>query len=114
MKIQTDDYRVWYDSATATLNFQGFLREKGLTEYQPIQQLLDAAIAQQPPTITINLKELDFLNSAGMTILSRFIIDVRRKKTIQLIVKASNEITWQNKSLGNWLRLMPSLILNFD
>lgn len=109
MEIKTDDYRVWYDPATATVNFQGLLRESGITDYKPIEELLDEVMAQELPTLTMNLQQLEFLNSSGMSILSRFVIGVRKKKTTQLVVKGSKEMSWQGKVLGNWQRLMPAL-----
>ncbi|MDY7014362.1 MAG: hypothetical protein SVX43_12325 [Cyanobacteriota bacterium] len=112
MEVKTDDYRVWYESETSTVNFQGLLRESGIAEYKPIEQLLEDAIAHSPPVLTLNLKHLEFLNSSGMSILSRFVISVRKKKTIQLIVRGSSDVPWQKKSLGNWQRLMPSLTLD--
>ena len=109
MEIKTDDYRVWYEPATATVNYQGLLRESGIADYKSIEQLLDEAIALAPPTMTMNLQELEFLNSSGMSILSRFVIGVRKKKTIQLVVKGAKGRPWQGKVLDNWQRLMPAL-----
>ena len=109
MEIKTEDYRVWYEPATGTLNFQGLLRESSITDYKSIEQLLDEAIALEPPTMTMNLQELEFLNSSGMSVLSRFVIGVRKKKTIQLQVKGSKGIPWQGKLFDNWQRLMPAL-----
>lgn len=80
MEIKTDDYRVWYNPATAIINFQGLLRESGIADYKPIEKLLEQVIALEPPTMTMNLQELEFLNSSGMSILSRFVIGVRKKK----------------------------------
>lgn len=114
MEIQTDDYRIWYEKDNATLNFQGLMREIDMLEYKPLEQLLVHVINQEPPIIFMNLRELEFLNSTGMTILSRFVIEVRKKKTIKLLVQASNKINWQNKSLVNWQRLMPSLVLSLE
>jgi hypothetical protein len=114
VEIQKEDYKVWYEPETATVKIQGLLRENGIAEYKPIEQLLDHAIAQDVQTLTINLQQLEFLNSSGMSILSRFVINVRKKKTMQLVVYGSNKISWQKKSLGNWQRLMPSLKLEFE
>lgn len=111
MEVKTDDYQVWYEPATATMSFKGLLRENGIANYKPIEDLLDEVIAQEPAKITMNVQELEFLNSSGMTILSRFVIGVRKKKTMELVVHGSNHIPWQKKSLGNWQRLMPNLIL---
>ncbi|MBO9999046.1 MAG: hypothetical protein J7641_08580 [Cyanobacteria bacterium SID2] len=114
MEVIKDDYQVRYESETATLNFKGLLRESKIADYQPIQQLLDDVTALEPSTITMNLHQLEFLNSSGMTILSRFVIGLRKKKTIQLVVRGSDKIPWQKKSLGNWQRLMPSLTLDLE
>lgn len=108
-EIKTDDYRVWYEPESVTVNFQGLLRENGIADYKPIEKLLNDAVAQEPEAITMNLRELEFLNSSGMSVLSRFVINMRKKKTIQLVVRGSATIPWQKKSLGNWQRLMPSL-----
>jgi hypothetical protein len=114
MEIKTDDYRVWYEPATTTVNFQGLLRESGIPDYKPIEQLLEDAIAKNPPQLNLNLQELEFLNSSGMSVLSRFVIGVRKKKTIQLQVTGSKQTPWQQKFLENWRRLMPNLILEWD
>jgi hypothetical protein len=114
MEIKTDDYRIWYSPETTTVNFQGLLRESEIADYKPIEQLLDKVMAQELPAITMNLKELEFLNSSGMSVLSRFVIGVRKKKTTQLVVKGAKAVPWQGKSLGNWQRLMPTLTLEWD
>ncbi|MEB3827163.1 slr1659 superfamily regulator [Phormidium sp. CCY1219] len=113
MEIKTDDYRISYDTDTATVNCQGSLRLSGMDEYAPIVELLEAAINQEPPIMTLNLQELDFLNSSGINVLSKFAIKVRQKKTIDLVVKGSKDILWQGKSLKNLQRLMPSLTLEW-
>lgn len=112
MEIKTEDYSVWYETATTTVNFQGLLRLAGIPDYEPIIQLLNDVTEQEPQTITMNLRELKFLNSSGMSVLSRFVIGVRKKKTIHLVVKGSHDISWQEKSLNNWQRLMPTLTLD--
>lgn len=113
MEIKTDDYSVWYEPMTATVNFQGLLRLPGIPDYEPIVRLLNDVTEQEPPAITMNLQELKFLNSSGMSVLSRFVIGVRKKKTIELLVKGSQGIPWQEKSLNNWQRLMPTLTLEW-
>ncbi|HBB34942.1 MAG TPA: hypothetical protein DDZ80_20130 [Cyanobacteria bacterium UBA8803] len=114
MEIQTDDYRVWYEPATATVYFKGLLRESVIADYKPIEQLLEQVMAQELPTITINIQPLEFLNSSGLSVLSRFVIGLRKQKTTQLIVKGSKIMVWQGKLLDNWQRLMPGLTFNLD
>lgn len=113
MKIEGKTYRVHYDIATTTVKFQGSLRLSGTEEYAPIEDLLNEIAAQEPPSIVLNLRELQFLNSSGISMLSKFAINIRKKKNIQMSVVGSQEIPWQEKSLKNLQRLMPSLRLEF-
>ncbi|NES72545.1 MAG: hypothetical protein F6K24_48800 [Okeania sp. SIO2D1] len=114
MEINKEDYKVWYEPETATVSFQGLLREAGIADYEPIEELLKSVITSEPETITLNIRKLKFLNSSGMTILSRFVLSLRKKKSIQLIVNGSQSTPWQKKSLGNWQRLMPGLKMELE
>lgn len=112
MEIKTKDYSVWYDPVAKKINCQGSLRLIGMEEYAPIVQLLDEVISQEIPIITLNLQELQFLNSSGINLISKFVLKVRQKGNIQLAIQGSKNIPWQGKSLKNLQRLMPSLQLN--
>lgn len=46
--------------------------------------------------------------------LSKFVINIRKKNSTKIIVQGSAAIPWQGKSLKNLQRLMPSLILEFN
>lgn len=113
MKIQEKNYSVYYDISTATIIFQGSLRLSGMEEYAPIEQLLNDVVNQELPIIILNLQKLEFLNSSGISMLSKFVINVRNRKNIQMTVIGSQAIPWQAKSLKNLQRLMPSLKLEF-
>lgn len=113
-EIKGENYSVDYEPETTTVNFQGSLRLSGMPEYAPIVNLLEQVSAQQPATITLNLQGLEFLNSSGISMLSKFVIGARKKKTIQIVVKGSHGIPWQGKSLKNLQRLMPNLKLELE
>jgi anti-anti-sigma factor len=112
-EIKTDDYRIWYNSENSTVFCGGYLRLDGTEEYQPIMELLISAIKDRP-TIVVNLRELEFLNSSGISMLSMFVIKVRQNGNIQLIFEGSEKILWQTKSLKNLQRLMPTIKLDFS
>ena len=114
MEIKTEDYKIVYDTETATVTCQGSLRLNGMVEYEPIVRLLVEVAELEPPIITLNLCELEFLNSSGINVLSKFVIKVRQKKNIQMVVCGSKSIPWQGKSLKNLQRLMPSLTLELQ
>jgi hypothetical protein len=114
MEIQTEDYSIRYDPVTETVICQGSLRLSSMEEYEPIVQLLNDVADSEPATMTLNLRELRFLNSSGINVLSKFVIKVRQKGNVQLVVQGSKEIPWQGKSLKNWQRLMPTLQLKLE
>jgi hypothetical protein len=113
-EIEGEDYSVQYDPESVTISFQGELSLGGPADYAPIAQLLDDVANQEPSTITLDLRKLEFLNSAGISMLSKFVINMRKKKTIQVIVMGSNDITWQGKSLKNLEKLCPGLKLELE
>lgn len=109
MEVCGDDYQVSYDPATATITCQGSFRLYGVDGYGPIMELLNHAADQKPATLTLNLKELKFLNSSGINTISKFIIRVRNYKVSDLVIKGNRQTSWQSKSLENLQRLMPNL-----
>lgn len=111
MDITTDDYRIWYDSATTTAFCTGTLRLNGTSEYAPLLALLMDAVADVPELFTLDLQQLQFLNSSGINMLSKFAIAMRQQDNRQLKVIGSQAIPWQSKSLKNLQRLMPALEL---
>ncbi|MBE9129658.1 MULTISPECIES: slr1659 superfamily regulator [unclassified Coleofasciculus] len=114
MEIKSETYSLYYDAATSTVDCKGSLRLSGMEEYLPIVELLNEVADSQPPIITLNLRELEFLNSSGISMLSKFVIRVRQKKTVKIVVKGSQTIPWQGKSLKNLQRLMPGLKLELE
>ncbi|MEM9540394.1 MAG: STAS domain-containing protein [Cyanobacteria bacterium P01_E01_bin.42] len=111
---EDDEYEVSYDAETITIYFKGELALGGASEYEPIKNLLNDIVEAQPATITLNLEELEFCNSSGISMLSKFVLGLRKKKGIEVFVSGSNEIPWQSKSLQNLTKLLPKrLTLEF-
>jgi hypothetical protein len=114
MEIKTENYNIVYDKASQSIIFDGSLRLNGSEEYTSISELLNNVLKEEPEKIILNLKELVFLNSSGISILSKFVINVRKQKNIQMVVLGSTKNPWQGKSLKNLQRLMPYLKLELD
>jgi hypothetical protein len=112
VEIKTDDYSIWHDPESSTVFFRGFLRLDGMEEYEPVMQLLLDAL-ERSSRFHLNLRDLEFLNSSGISMLSMFVVKVREKGNVQLTLQGSDKILWQTKSLKNLQRLMPSLTLEF-
>lgn len=118
MEINCQDYQVAYDKDALTVTLQGELALMGMGEYPPIAKLLsqalDDATQQQSEYLTLDLRNLKFLNSSGINIISKFVIKVRRAKGVKMIIKGSDSIPWQEKSLVNLKRLLPSMVVEIS
>lgn len=114
LEIKDPDYSVQYDPKTQTVTFQGELQLSGMDDYTPIIALLDETIAQEPPTLTLDLRELEFLNSSGINMLLRLVIKVRDRTQMQLVVQGAEKVSWQSRSLQTLKRLMPRLDLRLE
>jgi Uncharacterized conserved protein len=101
MEIQTEQYHICYDRETATVSFSGSRGLSGPEEYQPIAQLRGDVVDVEAGKITLNLQQLEFLNSSGISMMSKFIIEVRKKARVQMAVQGSQSIALQAKSLKN-------------
>ena len=113
-QVKGEDYTVEYDAETVTIKFQGQLSLGGPKQYKPISKLLTDVAATGPKAMTLNLRELEFLNSSGISMLSKFVVGLRKKRTTQLIVLGSSSMPWQGKSLKNLQRLLPGLKLEVN
>ena len=111
MEIRGDGYSVTYDAMTDTIHFSGALRLGGPEEYKPLESLLGAAIGSEPARLTIDVCELEFLNSSGINVLYKFAVNARKLGNLHLIAVGSNRVPWQGKSLPNLTKLNPRLEL---
>ncbi|MBK7996591.1 MAG: hypothetical protein IPK14_25440 [Blastocatellia bacterium] len=112
MEIKTADYYVRYDENLATIFFGGFLRLEGVDAYKEILDLCVNVFDKQKQ-ISMNLTDLQFLNSSGISMFSMFVLKIRDLGDAKLTIQGSEKILWQTKSLKNLKRLMPSMTLEF-
>ena len=110
MNIIQSEYRVIYDDATATVTCAGAFRLHG-EEYGPVLDLMTEAANAKPPLLTLDVRELQFLNSSGINTLAKLILQVRKLAASQVLVMGSDRFPWQAKSLKNLQRLLPGLRL---
>jgi hypothetical protein len=107
--INGESFEIWRDEATSTVGFRGALRLTGMEDYAPILEMLKETLANPPAKVVLDFRELDFLNSSGITMFSRFVIEARDRTGVDLQFLASESIPWHARSLKNLQRLMPSL-----
>jgi hypothetical protein len=114
--LNGEDYSVQHDPATHTILFVGSIRLQSMEDYQPIQELLQAATVATEPGVIVSLdfRHLRFLNSSGINTVSRFVIEERKKARNTLKVLGSQDIYWQQKSLTNLQRLWPKILIEIQ
>ena len=112
MDISHDDDQVNYDEANAVVTCRGSFRLHGGDAYQPILDLLITAADSRAERLTLDVRELQFLNSSGINTLSKFILRVRKNQSSQVVIQGSAQFPWQAKSLKNFQRLLPDLQLD--
>ena len=107
MDIKEADYSVLYNPGAGTVTFNGTVRLQGLKEYEPLKALLHDAHLKTADgqRLILDMTDLKFLNSSGITTLSMFVIHVRQKANISLTVKGTKKVSWQEKSLLNLNKL---------
>jgi hypothetical protein len=110
--IEGENYKADYDPDRASVEISGVLRLGGLGEYAPIVLMLNEALGAHRD-VTLDLKRLEFLNSSGIGMLLKFVIEAR-KQDVGLKIRGSNSVPWQGKSLISLQRLMPALDLVFE
>lgn len=112
-EMNGEEYSIRYDATIATVFFQGSLSLASIEDFNPINTLLEVALSSAAPKLILNLHQLEFLNSSGISVLSRFVIKARNQSQTTLIVQGSETIIWQKRSLKNLQRLMPAMKLEW-
>ena len=107
--IHGESFDIRLEEENSTVLFKGALRLCGTDDYAPILDMLKETLASPAMPIVLDLRELDFLNSSGITMLSRFVMEARDHPGIDVQVLASETVPWHARSLRNLQRLMPSL-----
>ncbi|TGV79491.1 hypothetical protein EN792_041905, partial [Mesorhizobium sp. M00.F.Ca.ET.149.01.1.1] len=87
MEIKTDDYRVWIEGSN--IFFDGAMRLASSEAGAPVMALANSILASNPSTITLDLKDLHFLNSSGINLLAKFTIEVRKHPDVRLVVRGT-------------------------
>ena len=111
MNIQGESFEIRLEENNNTVCFKGALRLSGMEDYTPILSMLKGTLVNPAASIVVDLRELDFLNSSGITMLSRFVIEARDRANISLYFLASESIPWHARSLKNLQRLMPGMVV---
>ena len=107
MELKGEDYIVTYNEPKNAIEFFGTIRLRDSSDYASIDNMLIGAHRRTSGTLIMDFRNLQFLNSAGINVVSKFVITARRAGTVTLKVLGNTAITWQQKSLKNLQKLWP-------
>ncbi len=110
--IHGESFDIQLEEENSTVLFKGAPRLYGTEDYAPILDMLKETLVGADRPIVLDIRELNFLNSSGITMLSRFVIEARDRTGIEVLVLASDTVPWHARSLRNLQRLMPSLSIH--
>jgi hypothetical protein len=105
MEFKGEDCLVTFNENRNTVEFFGTIRLRDSSDYKSISELLENAHGKVNKELVLDFRNLQFLNSAGINTISRFVIQARRSEDIVLRVLGNEEISWQQKSLKNLQKL---------
>jgi hypothetical protein len=109
--IHGESFEIRLEEENANVLFKGALRLCGTEDYAPILDMLKEMLINPTTPIVLDIRQLDFLNSSGITMLSRFVMEARAHEGIDVQVLASEAVPWHARSLRNLQRLMPTLTI---
>ncbi|NJN15730.1 MAG: hypothetical protein HC822_05325 [Oscillochloris sp.] len=110
--MQGDEYRVEFSPSEGAVRFEGTVRLQTSDDYAPITALLHQAhAAAAGGSLSLDFRRLQFLNSSGISMISKFVINARKQDQVALIVLGNSDIYWQQKSLGNLQKLWPKVTI---
>jgi hypothetical protein len=107
-------YSVQVQEASRTVLFTGALRLTGMEEYQPVLTTLRTFLGDAAGCLTLDLRRLEFLNSSGIAMLSRFAIEARDQGPTPVRIRASSHVPWHARSLKNLQRLNPGIVIEME
>lgn len=109
MELKGEDYLVAYNESGSKIEFFGTIRLRDSSDYAAISDLLETAHRKSAVELVLDFRNLNFLNSAGINTISKFVITARRADTVRLKVIGNSAISWQQKSLKNLQKLWPKV-----
>ncbi len=105
-----DEYSIQLDGSGNGARLAGILRLASPVAYKPVLEPLHAAIEAKPASYRLDIGGLTFMNSSGVTALSRLVM-AARQHDVPLVCVVDDAVPWQRKTLSSLQRLYPKLEL---
>lgn len=102
---EKNDVTMVVDDDTAVL--RGTLQLQSLRAYEQLLAPIREAIERAEGSYTLDLRQLQFVNSSAVTALARLVL-LARQRGVAMTLRGSGAMRWQRATLGTLGRLYPS------
>ena len=113
MRIESENFRVWFDETSGTIYFDGALRLANPLEYRGIRELMIGAYGLVIGKLFLDFRDLEFLNSSGISALCQFIFEAKKIGTTPIQLVGNEHTHWQKRSFGSLTKLWDKLEVTF-
>jgi len=114
MRIEDQYFQIVYDKDKMTMSFSGSLRMNELQEFERVRKFMQEAYELEGNELILDFTGLEFMNSAGISTLCKFIFDIKEKGASKaLTIMGKNDILWQKKSFENLRKIWGELAVSF-
>ncbi len=101
IKLEDEFYKITFDEEKSTIYFEGALRLNDFSRFEKIKQFMLDIYSLDNKELFIDFLKLDFLNSAGISMLCNFIFDIKDQNKKPVTITGNKDILWQKKSFEN-------------
>ena len=105
-------YSISHPSSSESV-VSGTLRLSSPNEYESVFQSIKDDLDACKDEYVIDISQLIYLNSSGLTSLARLFIQARNQE-IKLIIKASKDIPWQDKTIPSLQKLYSKISVQYS
>ena len=84
-------------------------------EYEEIRALLEKIVESEPHEITLDIRDLELLNSPGIkTLAVDLILGAADREGLRMKILCSNRYTWQKETIPTFEHLMDGMEIVFE
>ncbi len=111
MTIQGENYKVTYQNGVISISGKLSLM---LEDYEELETFFEEVIESRPSEITIDIRNLEYLNSSGIkTICVSLILEAADIENLQMKILCSDRYTWQKETVPTFKDLMDDITVLF-
>lgn len=112
MNITRDGFQMMYENGVIRISGKLSLM---LEDYSDTETFFEKIIACQPGALTLDIRDLEYLNSSGIKVICvNLILEAADIDGLHLKIRCSDRYTWQKETVPTFEDLMDHLEITFE